>query len=212
MRHACGLIFLCVVCLAGGCGRPASGAKELKSVSTKPPRPVDGVDRVDFWAVPPAAINWDEIPGADGVQARVYLFRADRPDPVLVKGGLEFLMYAGRAQQGTLPPAEPLKAWSFTADDLVAQRARSMVGWGYAAQLGWGKDVPTAPVITLRARYQPPKGPPVYSAPISIAMPDRVRSGPVKSIIGGAAARKRPDQETEGNGGEPSAPVPPQAR
>ncbi len=212
MRRACGFVFLCAVCLAAGCGGPAPGAKELKFVSATPPRPVDAVDRVDFWAAPPAAINWDEIPGVDGVQARVYLFKVDRADTVLVKGALEFLMYAGRAQQGGPPPAEPLKTWSFTGDELAAYRTRSMVGWGYAAQLGWGKDVPTAPVITLRARYQPPKGPPVYSAPISIAMPSKVRSGPAKSIIGDAAARKRSDQETEGNGGDPSAPVPPQER
>ena len=199
MRAACGLVCLGVACLAAGCGGPAPGAKELKSVSATPPRPVDVVDRVDFWAAPPAAINWDEIPGPDGVQARVFLFQMNRADPVLVSGSLEFLMYPGRIRQGEPPPADPLKVWTFSGDQLAANRARSMVGWGYAAQLGWGKDVPTVPIITLRARYQPLDGPVVYSAPISIPLPDKVPSGPVKSILGDPAAIKRPEQGEEGD-------------
>jgi len=194
MRPGLGLVFLCAACLAAGCTGPPPGAKELKSISTKPPPPVDRADRVDFWAAPPAAINWDEIPGPDGVQARVFLFQLERPESVLVNGALEFMMYAGRVRQGDAPPTEPLKVWNFTGDDLAARRIRSMVGWGYAAQLGWGEDVPTAPVITLQVRYQSPTGPTIYSAPISIPMPDKVRSGPTKSVLGSPATRSPSDR------------------
>ena len=210
MTRVCGLVALWVVCLAAGCGGPASGAKELKSVSPTPPWPVDAVDRVDFWAAPPAAINWDQVPGPDGINARVFLFKADRPDTVLAKGTLEFMMYAGRVRRGTAAPAEPLRVWTFAGDELPAHRVRSLVGWGYATQLGWGEDVPTAAVITLSARYQPVNGPVVYSAPISISMPAKVRAGPVKTVLGDPAAGKRPDESGQGGDGAPPAPVPPQ--
>ena len=193
MTRVYGCMVLGVACLAAGCGGPAPGAKELKSVSTRPPLPVDRADGVDFWVAPPAVINWDEKPGPDGVQAWVWMIRVDRPEPVLVKGTLEFMMYSGRVQRGEAPPSEPLKVWNFTPDELAACRVRSIRGWGYAAQLGWGKDTPTVPVITLQARYQPPSGPTVYSAAISIAMPGKVRSGPVKSVLGDPAAAKPSD-------------------
>ena len=170
--------------VVAGCGRPTAGAKELRSVSAVPPKPVDVADAVNFWAAPPAAINWDEVPGPDGVQARVFLFQANRPEPVLVTGTIEFLMYVGRVERGVVPLSEPLKTWRFTGDELAGLRVRDMIGWGYAARLGWGRDVPKAPVVTFRVRYQPPQGPPVYSAPISMALPEAVRTGPVKSVIG----------------------------
>lgn len=168
---------------AAGCGQPTPRAKELRSVSAVPPKPVDVADAVDFWAAPPAAINWDEVPGPDGIQARLFLFQVNRPEPVLVTGTIEFLMYAGRAERGAVVPGEPLKTWRFTGDELVGLRVRDMVGWGYATRLGWDGDVPKGPVVTFRVRYQPPQGPPVYSAPMSIALPEGVRTGPVKSVI-----------------------------
>jgi hypothetical protein len=132
---------------------------------------VDRVDAIDLWAVPPAAINWDGVPGPDGVQVNVFLYLADRAEPVLVKGALEFMMYEGRRPRNGLETVQPLRTWKFTEQELGTHEMRGPAGWGYMAQLGWGKDVPKSAVVTLTVRYLPPSGPPVTSAPKVIPIP-----------------------------------------
>ena len=100
----------------------------------------------------------------------MYLYQADRAEPVLIKAGLEFLMHEGRRpREGSA--AALLKTWQFTEEELVTHQMRGPAGWGYAIQLGWGKDVPTSSVITLTVRYLPLVGPPVASSPIVIPIP-----------------------------------------
>ncbi|MBM4017164.1 MAG: hypothetical protein FJ288_02370 [Planctomycetes bacterium] len=159
------LLLAAALCLAAGCGGPQ------RSVSRMPPKPVDRVDAIDLWAVPPAAINWDDVPGPDGVQVSVYLYQASRAEPVLVRGNLEFTMYEGRRPREGLQAATPLRTWQYGEQELATRETRGPAGWGYAAQLGWGRDVPPSSVITLTARYVPPVGPPVTSAPVVIAVP-----------------------------------------
>ena len=168
-----------------GCMRPATGAKELRSVSATPPRAVDRADIVDLWAVPPAVINWDDVPGPDGVRVCVFLYRSDRPEPVLVKGEIEFLMFDGRVPRDGLTTAKPFQVWRYAEKELAASQMRGVAGWGYAAQLGWGRNVPKSAAITVTARYLPPTGSPLYASPFSLAMPSAVRSGPTRSTIGG---------------------------
>ena len=84
------LILVLAAAVLGGCGSMRRG------VSQTPPNPVDRVDAINLWAVPPAAINWDDMPGPDGVQVNVFLYQADRAEPVLIKGTLEFVMLEGR--------------------------------------------------------------------------------------------------------------------
>jgi hypothetical protein len=149
-----------------GCGPARRGA------SPTPPKPVDLVDAIDLWVVPPAAINWDDVPGPDGVQVNVFLYRADRAEPVLGKGAVEFIIYEGRRPRENLESAPPLKTWKFAEQELAALQMRGSAGWGYVARLGWGRDVPQSAVVTLTARYLPPLGPPVsVRAPIVIPIP-----------------------------------------
>jgi len=174
-----------VACLlAAGCGAESGRG----TVSLVPPRPVDQADALELWASPPAAINWDETPGPDGVQVRLYVFEVGRPEPVMVNGTVEFRMYAGRVKGESDAAAEPFKVWRFASEDLAVRRFRSIVGWGYAARLGWGGSMPETPVVTVQAAYQPPEGRGVLSAPASIAMPVRPRTGPKRSLLGGSPA------------------------
>jgi hypothetical protein len=167
MKHVvmCCLLAGAAIGIAAGCG-PAR-----KGVSLTPPKPVDRVDAIDLWAVPPAAINWDDVPGPDGIQVSVYLYRADRAEPVLIKGKIEFVMYENRRPREGLAAAKPLRTWEYTEQELATHEMRGPAGWGYGTQLAWGKDVPTSPVITLIARYVPPLGPPLVSSPVVIPVP-----------------------------------------
>ena len=184
MRPVARLLALAALALAG-C---AEGEFGRTSVSPTPPKPVAQVDAVELWASPPAAINWDDKPGPDGVQVRLYLFQVGRPQPVMVDGAIEFRMYAGRVSHGGVPEVDPFKVWRFTSDDLDVRRFRSMVGWGYAARLGWGGQVPEASVVSVQAVYEPSEGQGVVSAPVAIALPPRVAAGPKRSVLGGTAS------------------------
>lgn len=166
MRVAlCGLLLMVAATVLGGCGPARRG------VSQTPPKPVDRVDAIDLWAVPPAAINWDDMPGPDGIQVNVFLYQADRAEPVLIKGTVEFIMYEGRRPREGLETTTPFRTWKYTEQELATREMRGPAGWGYAAQLGWGNDVPKSAVITLMVRYLPPQGPSVSSMPIVIPIP-----------------------------------------
>ena len=175
-----GLVF---VLAAAGCTGQMSG-KSMRSPSMTPPNPVDRVDAIDFWAVPPAAVNWDDDPAPDGIIAQVFLYQTTRPEPVLVKGTLNLLMFDGRVPRAGLASAKPERIWSHGPTELATRQIRGLVGWGYAEQLGWGRTMPASPAVTFAARYDPVSGPPVFSAPIVIQMPSQVHKGPVASTIG----------------------------
>jgi len=170
--------------LAAGCGTESGRG----TVPLAPPSPVERVDALELWASPPAAVNWDDAPGPDGVQVRLYLFQAARPQPVLVKGTIEFRLYAGRVNRSGDPGSEPLKVWTFAGEDLAVRRFRSFVGWGYAARLGWGGEKPNAPVVSVQAVYRLPEGGEVASAPASVAMPAPPKAGPRRSLLGRSPA------------------------
>ena len=149
----------------------AAGCANTHRVSTTPPWPVDRVDYIDVWATPPAAINWDDVPGPDGVRLNVFLYQANRAEPVMGKGTLEFTMYEGHQKSDAMAAAKPLRTWTFTTQELATRQVRTMAGWGYAIQLGWGRDVPKSAGVTFVARYLPAQGTPTASAPIMIGVP-----------------------------------------
>jgi hypothetical protein len=176
-------MMLAALALAAGCGQSGTGARELRSVSATPPAPVAEVHAVDFWAAPPAVVNWDDDPGPDGIQVRLFLYRVDRPEPVAGKGTVEFMMVPGMSRQGESEAPAPLRVWTFTPQELATRQVRGMVGWGYIIQLGWGRDVPTVPVVTFTARYTSPDGKAVVSAPITVPVPRQSRSGPSRTSL-----------------------------
>lgn len=182
MRRAVLLVLVVAVGAACGCAREATGAKELRSVSTSPPRPVDRVDQVHVLVSPPTVLNWDDTPGPDGVQVNVYLSVMSRAEPVLGKGTLDFLLFEGRVPKGSVATSQPYFTWTFGLQELATRQVRGVAGWGYAVQLGWGQRTPKAGVITLVARYVAKDGPPVYSSPVSIPMSGAGDGGPAKAI------------------------------
>jgi hypothetical protein len=151
--------------MAAGCDMSRRG------VSATPPRPVEQVDVVQLWANPPAAVNWDDVPGPDGVRLNVFLFQQDAVAPVLIKGTLELTMYAGRFGPEDLRGTRPMQTWIFTEQELATRQVSSMVGWGYAIQLGWGRNAPAMSSVTLVACYKSPKGISVKSVPLMIEIP-----------------------------------------
>jgi hypothetical protein len=141
------------------------GARRL----TEPPRAVERVDKVTLLSLQ-TAISLDHNPGPDGVRVQAHLFRTDRPEPVLVNGKLQFLLYENRVTPGELHAATPHLVWTFSGAKLERHRTRTLVGWGYAAELRWGTRRPNSKTISLAVRYIPERGTAVYSSPVVISM------------------------------------------
>ena len=64
---------------------------------------------------------------------------------------------------------DPLKIWSFEADDLASYRTESMVGVGYSLILRWGDAAPSG-AVEIVARLKRESGELVYSRPVSLAL------------------------------------------
>jgi hypothetical protein len=156
---------LCLAGCKGGGGRRAG-----------PPAPTpvrrESVDAVNLQALP-AAVNWDDRPGPDGLRTRVYLFQVERSEPLTANGSLDFLLYAGNVTRDDLPELEPVETWHYERDRVPRYAVRSLAGVGYAFSLEWGPQAPEADSVTLVARYTPHGGEPVESSPVAIAMKAR---------------------------------------
>lgn len=144
-----------------------AGCEDPKALNN-PPKPVDRVDQITVMAVPPAAVNWDAKPGADGVQIMLFFFRSDKA--VLVNGTVEFLLYEGPVARREVLSREPFYVWRFTSEELARYQGRGRGIWGYARRLPWGPKAPESGSVTLVARYTSPTGGEVYSAPTTVAM------------------------------------------
>ncbi len=116
----------------------------------------------------PVALNLDGKPGADGIAIKVFASNQDEPKAVPIrKGHLEIVAYDGNLD--TAPGAKPFHTWRFSAADLAGYEFTTALGTGYNLVLSWAPQQLTRERVVVIARYLPPKGPPVVSAPSSIA-------------------------------------------
>ena len=165
MRRAFRVAAILAAGMLAGC--PNGGKVE---VSDRPPRPVDRIDELVVRVTPPTPMNWDDVPGSDGLQVQVNCFQREEPLSVTVRGTLEFLLYEGRATLAQLADRQPLKTWQFDGLNLTGHAGRSIVGWGYAMRLPWGRPGPRSSSVTLLTRYRPIDGDVKTSRPLQVAM------------------------------------------
>jgi hypothetical protein len=133
----------------------------------------DGVTRIDRVTVvlnPPAPLNWDGLPGPDGFLVQVYCWRMDEKLAVPVDGTLELMLYEGLYKPGEPGDREPFQVWIFKDPQLGMCLGKSLFGWGYSLELGWGTHVPTARTVTIIARHRSARGVVTVSDPVSVAM------------------------------------------
>jgi len=165
-RRTIGLTFVCaaLLCLCG-CGH--SGRVRVQN---SPPRPVADVDAVGLRLTPPSPVNWDDRPGADGLQVQVNFFRLDEDLSVTVKGARELTLFEGNLKANQLAGARVLQTWRFNAADLSTFCGKSAFGWGYAMRLPWGASPPSGSNATLIAKYISPTGRTIAAEPIVVPL------------------------------------------
>ncbi len=114
----------------------------------------------------PVALNLNAIPGADGVQVRVFLVAEGQAKTVpMTAGALEIVAYDGAVN----PEHPPFQVWRFSPNSLIPYRFNSAIGAGYNLVLSWAPKILTQKRVAVLAEYLPPKGSPVTSAPSFIA-------------------------------------------
>lgn len=119
----------------------------------------------------PAAVDLDQLPGADGIAIRIYASNRQTAKTIPVTAGtLEILMHDGVAIAGDLKSLKPLKTWSLTAAELRPYARSTTFGVCYSLLLSWGDARPTKPSITVLALYRSPQGPGFYSGPSTITV------------------------------------------
>lgn len=128
----------------------------------------DAVEEVHLFGLP-ATLNLDNKPGADGFGVRVFITKAGSvKGAALQSGSLEILMFDGVVDSAEAASQTSQQIWKFTARELAQYRDQSSLGVGYQLTLRWN-EAPKRRNITAVARYVPPKGSPIYSAPSAIS-------------------------------------------
>jgi hypothetical protein len=157
------LLLMCLI-LGGGCASTAPQKGPARPVAAGP------VDELQLLSVP-VTLNFDQGTGPDGFAVKVFATSQRQPKAFpITTGTLELLMFDGFVSVEEIGSKKPLRTWTYPADQLVRYFFRGSVGVGYEFTPIWGQAIPSSSRITVIARYRPPKGPLVYSAPSSIAV------------------------------------------
>tara|TARA_Y100001934_G_scaffold98656_1_gene121472 strand:- start:9925 stop:10323 length:399 start_codon:yes stop_codon:yes gene_type:complete len=125
---------------------------------------IDSLNVLSF----PVAVNLDEDPGTDGFAIKVYPGNLRAAKTREITGGtLEIALFDG--VRGS-KPADPLKTWTFSAEQLRAYRIDATIGIGYQLALRWEENRPSRSRFSIVTRLIREGKPDVFSAPIDIEM------------------------------------------
>jgi hypothetical protein len=117
-------------------------------------------------------VNFDGVPGPDGVSLRIYAGNPREPKRLPIKAGtLEVLIFDGVVGADQVETAKPVHVWSYPAETLAEYAQKTSIGMSYVLTPTWGADKPTRNRATVVARYLSPQGRKVYSGPASVFVP-----------------------------------------
>lgn len=131
------------------------------------PPVVSTIDHIDLWT-PQTTANLDRQPGAEGVQALVFLYadRGGKPATVLADGNLEVMLYTRPASSINPLTDKPFRTWTYSREELRQIATKRSGLWCYPLMLTWGEDKPASRVVSVLARYLGTGGQVVYSRPV----------------------------------------------
>jgi hypothetical protein len=161
---ACLLVALGLVPL--GCGTSAA-SKAAPVRAVYPSSSIDGLSLMTM----PMPIHVNSQISADGLALKIYASSPGKPKAQPIReGDLDVLMFDGIVNAFPSGTATCRHLWTFSARQLETLQSSTTVGTAYDFALSWGNDVPIGNQITLFARYRPPQGRPVVSAPSYLAL------------------------------------------
>jgi hypothetical protein len=132
---------------------------------------VEAIQELNLLAAP-VALNFDGVPGPDGISLRLYATAPGQPKSITIRSGtLEVILFDGVVKISEIQSAKPLHVWSYPADTLVRYGQKTSIGMSYVLTPLWGKDKPARNRATVVARYLSPRGPKFYSGPVTVYVP-----------------------------------------
>ncbi|MEN9575978.1 MAG: hypothetical protein RL514_3833 [Verrucomicrobiota bacterium] len=160
---ACGLLL--ALLLLVGCGTPSGGGGSFGRS--------DVIHELHLLVLPVPLKS--SQPGApSGFAVRVFASNRKQAKGMPIRAGtLELLGYAGALGEAELRAAQPARVWSFPATGLAGNATVSSLGVGYQFALSWEGVPPKQNRLTLVARFTPPSGPAVYTAPSVLPLAGR---------------------------------------
>lgn len=159
---ALGLVLACVG-LAGCVSGPARGSGWGSGG-------VSEVEELHLLGVP-VALKTSRTGPAEGFAVRVFASsRRTAKGMTIRQGTLDILMFDGALAGADPRTMQPVRVWTYPAARLGAHASESALGVGYQFVLSWEGAAPAKNRVTILARYTPPQGPPVFSAPSAIPL------------------------------------------
>jgi hypothetical protein len=151
---------LLACCLLAACSSPHPG------------RPADKEDteitELNVFSAP-VAVNFDGIPGPDGLSLRIYAGNPrDAKRVAITSGKLEILLFLGLVRGEEIISTKPWFTWDYPTDRLARCAQRTSVGVSYVVTPLWAKEAPATNRVTCVVRYVRPTGSPLYSSPVVI--------------------------------------------
>ncbi len=162
-----GILLLCL--LWAGC---VSSEKKPNRPREDRPLPPAGtlIDEINLLAIP-VALNFDDVPGADGFVLKIFPGSRQHPQPIPIESGtIEVLMFDGVFRKDASDPVNPRQTWKYTAAELKRFEMVTSIGTGYQIALPWGEAKPTQDRISVIVRYGSPQGANILSAPSVISV------------------------------------------
>jgi len=161
-RHiGCAILAGVLACgLLGGCASPRASSA---------PRNVGlEITELNLFSAP-MAVNFDGVPGPDGLSLRLY---AGNPRELkrlpITAGQLEILVFDGLVRGEALVSTQPWQSWSYTPQQLARAAQKTSVGVSYVLTPLWKGSPPASKQVTCVARFVRPSGKPLYSSPVII--------------------------------------------
>ncbi len=160
-------VFACLAISVAGCQffRDA-GPRKLNPFATdsKPEMP----DRMMvIWS--DTVLHQPQMPGVRGFGGRVYFYRGEEPDPVVVDGGL--VVYAFDSDDLSSDATRPEKKYVFTADQLPEHMSHTDLGASYSIWLPWDEIGGPNRKLSLVVRFEGREGGVVISKPTMKLLP-----------------------------------------
>lgn len=119
----------------------------------------------------PVALKFDQPGATNGFAVRVFASDRSRAKGISIRSGkLEILGYEGSPYETDPRTMTPSQIWAYPAASLPPFAISTSLGTGYDLTLPWQGQRPTSNRLTFVARYTPPSGPALHSAPSVIPL------------------------------------------